>query len=110
MGPKTVYWSGAIDAMRLGYRIFFLNTPRGYMHLLKRRRNLMQEAVSLSIEGMHCGACIRRVTDALGKMEGVHVNSVEVGSASLTFDPEQVTVEKIAGAVNKIGFMARTEK
>jgi copper chaperone CopZ len=43
-------------------------------------------------------------------MEGVHVNSVEVGSATVTFNPERVTAEKIAGAVNKIGFEARTEK
>jgi copper chaperone len=80
------------------------------MHLLRRRRNTMREAVALSIEGMHCEACVRRVTAALGKMEGVQVNFVEVGSASVTFNPEQVTVEKIAGAVNKIGFEARTEK
>jgi len=70
----------------------------------------MQEAVSLSIEGMHCGACVRRVTDALGKIEGVQVNSVEVGSASVTFNPEQVTVEKIAGAVDQIGFAAARGK
>jgi copper chaperone len=80
------------------------------MHLLCRRRNVMQEVLALSIEGMHCGACVRRVTDALGKMEGVKVNSVEVGSASVTFNPEEVTVEKISGAVNKIGFEVRTEK
>ena len=70
----------------------------------------MQEVVALSIEGMHCEACVRRVTVALGKMEGVQVNFVEVGSASVTFNPDQVSVEKIAGAVNKIGFEARTEK
>ena len=70
----------------------------------------MREAIALSIEGMHCGACVRRVADALGKMEGVQVNSVEVGSANVTFNPEQITAEKIAGAVNKIGFEARTEK
>jgi copper chaperone CopZ len=70
----------------------------------------MQEALSLSIEGMHCGACIRRVTDTLQKIEGVQVNSVEVGSASVTFDPEEVTVENIAGRINQIGFAARTEK
>jgi copper chaperone len=67
----------------------------------------MQEALGLSIEGMHCGACVRRVTDALGKIDGVEVDSVEVGSARMTFDSERATVEKIAGAVNKIGFTIR---
>ena len=70
----------------------------------------MQEELALSIGGMHCGACVRRVTDALGKIEGVQVNSVEVGSASITFNPEHVTVERITGRVNQIGFAARTEK
>jgi copper chaperone len=70
----------------------------------------MQEALALSIEGMHCGACVRRVTDALGKIDGVEVNSVEVGSAKMTFDSERATVEEIAGAVNKIGFTVRSEQ
>jgi copper chaperone len=74
------------------------------------RRDFMREALGLSIEGMHCGACVRRVTDALGKIDGVEVNSVEVGSANVTFDPEQVAAEKIAGAVNRIGFTVRSEK
>ncbi|MBB5315470.1 heavy-metal-associated domain-containing protein [Tunturibacter empetritectus] len=70
----------------------------------------MQEALGLSIEGMHCGACVRRVTDALGKIEGVEVSSVEVGSARVAFDPKRVSAEKIAGAVNRIGFTVRSEK
>jgi copper chaperone len=70
----------------------------------------MQKELVLSIEGMHCGACIRRVTDALGRMEGVRVNSVEVGSADVTFDSEEVTSEKIAVRISQIGFAARTEK
>jgi copper chaperone len=70
----------------------------------------MQEALGLSIEGMHCGACVRRVTDALGKIDGVEVNSVEVGSAKMTFDSQRATVEKIASAVNKIGFTVRGEE
>jgi copper chaperone CopZ len=70
----------------------------------------MQKALGLAIEGMHCEACVRRVTDALGKIDGVEVNSVEVGSARMTFDSERATVEKIAGAVNKIGFTVRGEQ
>ncbi|MBB5338310.1 heavy-metal-associated domain-containing protein [Tunturiibacter gelidoferens] len=70
----------------------------------------MKEALGLSIEGMHCGACVRRVTDALGKVDGVEVNLVEVGSARMTFDPERATLEKIADAVNEIGFTVRSEK
>jgi copper chaperone CopZ len=53
---------------------------------------------------MHCGACVRRVTNALQAVPGVEVGSVEVGTASVTFNPNAATPEQIAGAVNGIGF------
>jgi copper chaperone len=69
----------------------------------------MQEKLKLSIEGMHCGACIRRVTAALQSLKGVEPGSVEVGSAQLTFHPEQTSAEEVAAAVNQIGFSASIE-
>ncbi|WP_263352027.1 heavy-metal-associated domain-containing protein [Acidicapsa acidisoli] len=66
----------------------------------------MKSTLTLSIEGMHCGACVRRVTDALQKVDGVEVGSVEVGSAKLAFNPEETTADQIAAAVNRIGFQA----
>jgi copper chaperone len=66
----------------------------------------MQDTLKLSIEGMHCGACVRRVTNALQAVPGVQVHSVEVGSAQLQFDA-QATPEQIAAAVNGIGFTAQ---
>jgi copper chaperone len=67
----------------------------------------MQDTLNLSIEGMHCGACVRRVTNALQAVTGVQINSVEVGSAKLAFSPEATTPEEIAAAVNGIGFTAK---
>jgi copper chaperone CopZ len=70
----------------------------------------MQDKLTLSIEGMHCGGCIRRVTAALEGVNGVEVGSVEVGSAQLNFDPEQISADQIADAVNRIGFSARVAR
>jgi copper chaperone CopZ len=67
----------------------------------------MENTLKLSIEGMHCGACVRRVTNALQAVPSVQVGSVEVGSAQVTFDPKAVAPEQISGAVNGIGFTAR---
>jgi copper chaperone/Cu+-exporting ATPase len=67
----------------------------------------MQDTLKLSIEGMHCGACVRRVTNALQTVPGVQLNSVEVGSAQLQFNPQEATPEQIAAAVNGIGFTAQ---
>ena len=70
----------------------------------------MRDSLTLSIEGMHCGGCVRRVTTALEGVKGVELGSVEVGSAEMTFDPNRVSVEEIAAAVDRIGFSARVEK
>ena len=67
----------------------------------------MQDTLKLSIEGMHCGACVRRVTSALQAVPGVQVGSVEVGSAQLAFDSEETSAPEIAAAVNGIGFTAQ---
>jgi len=61
-------------------------------------------ALTLKISGMHCGACVRRVTTALEKVPSVAVNSVEVSSAQLQYDPAQTNPAAIAAAVEKIGF------
>jgi copper chaperone len=70
----------------------------------------MYEALTLSIEGMHCGACVRRATTALQRVAGVELDSVDVGSAKLKFDPEQATREVIAGALDRIGFAAHVKE
>lgn len=66
----------------------------------------MGGTLNLVIEGMHCGACVRRVTNALQSVPGVAVNSVEVGSAKVTFDTEKTSAEEITAAVCRIGFPA----
>jgi len=110
-----VYWSGPLDAMFAGFRGELLerhvifDTPGGYLHLLYMERN-MQETLTLSIEGMHCGACVRRATTALQRVAGVRLDLVDVGSAKLSFNSEQATAGEIVGALDRIGFVAHIEK
>jgi copper chaperone len=70
----------------------------------------MQNVLTLSIEGMHCEGCVRRVTTALQGVKEVEVGSVEVGRAQMTFDLSQTSAEEIVAAINRIGFSARVEK
>lgn len=71
---------------------------------------IMENAIQLSIEGMHCEACVRRVANALAAVEGVRVDSVEVGSATVLADPARVTPQQIAAAVDRIGFRAQVKR
>lgn len=66
----------------------------------------MQNTLNLAVAGMHCGACVRRVTTALEAVPGVHVESVEVGSARVGYDPAEATPEGIVASINRIGFQA----
>jgi copper chaperone CopZ len=63
----------------------------------------------LKIDGMHCGACVRRVTLALGAVEGVAVEEVTVGAARLTSAVEPAPVDAAVAALGKIGFAARQD-
>jgi copper chaperone len=69
----------------------------------------MKQTISLTVDGMHCDGCVRRVTHALNAIGGVQVDSVEVGSASVTVDPAQVSPERIKAALMNIGFTARVD-
>jgi copper chaperone len=64
----------------------------------------MMQQTTLKISGMHCGACVNRVTQALQKVKGVEVDHVKVGEAEIRYDPAQVSPEAIDSAIRRIGF------
>lgn len=70
----------------------------------------MKEELTLSIDGMHCDACVRRVTAALQRINGVDLHAVQVGSAKLSFDPEETTPKEISEAVDRVGFTATVKQ
>ena len=67
----------------------------------------MTKDMKLDISGMHCGACVGRVTQALKKIPGVEVEDVQVGTAKVRYDESQTDAGAIEGAVRKIGFEVR---
>jgi copper chaperone len=61
---------------------------------------------TLQIDGMHCGSCVRRVTQALSATEGLKVEEVRIGAARLTAAAEPAPVQQAIEALAKIGFAA----
>ena len=55
---------------------------------------------------MHCGSCVRRVTQALGATEGLQVEEVRIGAARLTSAADPAPVQQAIEALAKIGFSA----
>jgi copper chaperone len=64
---------------------------------------------TLQIDGMHCGSCVRRVTQALAAVEGVAVNEVRVGTARLASTATPAPIELAVAALAKAGYTARLE-
>jgi copper chaperone CopZ len=65
---------------------------------------------TLHIDGMHCGSCVRRVSQALAATEGVVVNEVRVGAARLTSTQDPPPVHLALAALAKAGYTARLEQ
>ena len=66
------------------------------------------ERVSLKIEGMSCGHCVRTVDQALRGIAGVKVEQVDVGSAIVAYDSSTVKPEEIERAVSEEGYEVRS--
>ena len=62
---------------------------------------------TIGIEGMSCGHCVAAVKQALGRLDGVEVQEVKIGSATVSYDPASVSPERIAQAVEAEGYTAR---
>lgn len=61
---------------------------------------------NLKIEGMSCGHCVMAVKKALEGVEGVTVQNVAVGTATVDYDPAVASTDRIVEAVNKAGYAA----
>jgi copper chaperone len=64
------------------------------------------ERLTIGIEGMSCAHCVRAVTEALREIDGVEVERVEVGAATVGYDPARVAPDAIVAAVDDLGYEA----
>jgi copper chaperone CopZ len=65
--------------------------------------------VTLRIDNMHCGACVSRVSQALGRVQGVQVGEVRVGAARVQI-PDELAESSLISAVEKAGYPAAVER
>lgn len=65
--------------------------------------------VILRIDGMHCGACVRRVSQALAGTQGIEVKEVRVGAARIASQQDSQGAERAIDALAKAGYPAHVE-
>ena len=64
------------------------------------------EQLNLTIEGMSCEHCVRAVKNRLTATPGVKVESVDVGSARIQYDPSTTNIDEIEEAIADEGYTA----
>ena len=65
------------------------------------------KTITLNIEGMHCGGCVKSVTRVLTELDGVQSANVQLeGKANITFDENRVNVAQLIEVIEDAGFDA----
>ena len=65
---------------------------------------------TLHVDGMHCGSCVRRVTQTLNATEGIQVEEVRIGAARVEAVGDPPPIEAAIAALAKAGYSARLEQ
>ncbi|MDQ1276602.1 MAG: P-type Cu+ transporter [Euryarchaeota archaeon] len=68
--------------------------------------------VTIGVYGMTCGHCQKRVADTISSFEGVEFVDVDLESerATVSFDPQKVSLDDIKAAILKVGYLTESEK
>jgi copper chaperone len=68
------------------------------------------EQITLSVEGMTCGGCVKSIQNALGSHNGVTETNADLDAATVTvgFDPAKIEVAAIKTAIEDAGFDVTT--
>jgi len=59
---------------------------------------------TLKIKGMSCGHCVMSLKKEFEKIDGLTVHSVEIGSARVSWNGQEIDETMLKAAVNEAGF------
>lgn len=62
------------------------------------------ETLNLKINGMGSAHCVSVVKNIIVKQEGVAIEHIELGQATVSYNPEQVKPESIIQEIEKMGY------
>jgi copper chaperone CopZ len=65
----------------------------------------MMRTIEIPIEGMTCGGCAGTVHYALARTPGVVHAHVEVGAATVLYDPAHTNDQAIRGVIAQAGYL-----
>ncbi len=59
---------------------------------------------TIRIEGMSCGHCVKAVREALERVDGIRVHTVEIGTAVFEIDDSVADFDTVSRAVEEAGY------
>ncbi len=83
---------------------FWLSEPKHPQPPTQPEKTVMKTQETLKIEGMSCQHCVHAVTNALKKLPGIEVQSVEIGRATVAYDPAHVSRDQLKAAIEAEGY------
>jgi copper chaperone len=66
--------------------------------------------ITLLIDGMHCGSCVRRVSQALASTDGLKVDEVRLGAARIEAEDAAAAAPRAIAALAQAGYTAQLEQ
>ena len=61
--------------------------------------------LNLRIDNMHCGSCVRRVTQTINSLPDTHAEEVRVGAARITTDATPAQIQQALTAAGYPAFL-----
>jgi len=70
----------------------------------------MMEKITLQVDGMSCGHCVKAVEGSVGKLQGVSNVKVhlEAGTVDVEFNDKEVNVDQIKETIDDQGYDVRS--
>ncbi|CAG9622044.1 copper chaperone CopZ [Sutcliffiella rhizosphaerae] len=64
------------------------------------------EAVTLKVNGMSCGHCVKAIEGSVGELNGVETVKVDLaaGTVAIEYKSEQVSLEKVKKTIDEEGY------
>jgi copper chaperone len=62
--------------------------------------------ITLTIDGMNCQHCLTAVRQALHKLPGIEVKSVQMGRADLRYSEQSLSPDQVVAALEAVGYPA----
>lgn len=96
----TIALYPAFDALAECGRIFIAYA------IIKSKWGRRMREFTLRIENMHCGSCVRRVTQALAATDGLEVEEVRIGAARVRAMQDPPPIALAVAALANAGYPA----